>query len=268
MGGYQFVAGFSDAGYTTGEPVSYSVLLRSDLPASRNTLVFAMKKLGFILFLIVCALSGQAHSPQLSTITLIQNKDNTWNLMVGASLSAYQYKLADDYVNQPANSIQVADFRPLLLAHLRKSIRIKANGGKAVSLQNGRVVLGHQTDIRFDVTGMPEQIQSIDIQQLSFSGLGGHYCILKVITQKSGSLTSVLQQDNSYAVSLALQDDVLAEVAKPSKTNWLPWGAGAAGGLVLLLLIRLQRLKNQKKSATLTGNAWRQQLTHHPLPQA
>ena len=227
-----------------------------------------MKTLLLTLLLATLTGPGWAHSPQISTVTLVQNKDNTWTLMMGASLSAYQYALADGHINRQTNSIQAADFQPLLLAHLRKNIRIKANGSDTISLQNGRVVLGHETDVRFDVVGMPEQVQLLDVQQLSFAGLGQHVCILKVITQTSGSLTSVLQQDNDYAVSLARQNNVLAEVARPSETNWLPWGAGVGGLLLVLLLIRVQRPKNRKKPATLTGNVWRQQPPHHHLPQA
>ena len=227
-----------------------------------------MKTLLLTLLLAILILPGWAHSPQISTLTLVQNKDNTWTLMMRASLSAYQYELTDGYINGQTNSMQAADFQPLLLAHLRKNIRIRANGSDTISLQNGQVVLGHQTDVRFDVVGMPEQVQLLDVQQLSFAGLGQHVCILKVITQTGGSSTFVLQQDTDYAVSLARQDNGLAEVAKPSETNWLPWGAGAGGLLLVLLLVRVQRLKNQKKPATPTGSVWRQQPTHHSLPQA
>lgn len=227
-----------------------------------------MKTLLLTLLLATLTGAGWAHSPQISTVTLTQNKDSTWTLMMRASLSAYQYELADGCINCQTNSILAADFQPLLLAHLRENIRIRANGSDTISLQKGQVVLGHQTDVRFDVVGMPEQVQLLDVQQLSFAGLGQHVCILRVITLTSGSSTSVLQQDNDYAVSLAQQDNVLAEVTRSSETNWLPWGAGAGGLLLVLLLVRVQWLRNQKKPATQTGNVWRQQSTHHHLPQA
>jgi hypothetical protein len=200
-----------------------------------------MKTILILVFLFVNVQHGHAHSPQISTITLIQNKDNTWNLIVGASLSAYQYELANSYPNQRFDSVQVNLFRPLLLNHLRRNIRIKANNSKAASLQNGMVILGHQTDVRFDVKGVPEELQSIDIQQLSFYSLGGHYCLFKIITLRNGTFSHVLERENNYSVSLVLENDRFIDVAQKSGLNWQYWGLLTFGLVFIFGLIMVKK---------------------------
>ncbi len=191
-----------------------------------------MKKLLFIVIFWINAVILYAHSPQISTITLTQSKDNKWNLIIGSSLSAFQYELKNSYPSQHTDSLNVDKFQMLVIEHLKKNITINANDKKTAILESGMIILGHQTDIRFDVTGMPEKLVFLDLKQLGFGTLKNHYCILTVIIKGNKVGSFILQTDNNYSVFLQQKGNAFVETQPNSMVSWLFWGSVAGVLLV------------------------------------
>ena len=179
-----------------------------------------MRKIAIIGILLLYTLALRAHTPQISSIALVQNKENKWNLVISASLSAFQYEMMNTYPDQKLDGIPADQFQAMIVRHLKKKIKISANK-KVALLQNGKVILGHQTDINFDVLGMPEQLSSLHLQQLGFGTLRDHYCILKLITKGKNSENFILQHGNNFAIALGIKDDIFTTAAKEGSKKWL-----------------------------------------------
>jgi hypothetical protein len=179
-----------------------------------------MRKITIIALLFLNSLGLYAHNAQISTVALVQGKDSKWHLIISASLSAFQYELKNSDANINLDGLNADKFQAMILKHLREKIKIEANGQYA-TLKNARVILGHQTDINFEVTDMPENLQTIDFQQLGFSTLRDHFCVLKIITKNGNENSFMLQKDNNYNVSLATENNVLVEKINQSESNFL-----------------------------------------------
>lgn len=206
----------------------------------KNTIIFAI--------LFFNSLVLWAHTPQISSIALVQNKNNKWNLVISASLSAFQYEAISSHPSQKIDGITADAFQTMIVRHLREQIRIVANNQQAW-LERGKVILGHQTDVNFDVAGMPDQLHTLHIQQLGFSSLRDHYCVLKVITKDISSNNFILQKSTDFSTSLHLRDGQFVETSNRSKSpNWLLGGATMAVLLVFSYFIyqkyRVLRLAN------------------------
>lgn len=205
-----------------------------------------MKKTSIILLICLHSLSIFAHNAQISTIALVQSKDSKWHLILSASLTAFQYEIKNSNPSINLDSLNAEKFQRVILEHLRQKIDIKANGHQA-TLKNARVILGHQTDINFEVTDMPENLQTIDFQQLGFVTLRDHYCVLKVITKSGNENSFMLQKDNNYSVSLLAENNVLVEKVNQSESNFLIYLLFVLG-IIGLTVVYLRVSKNSVKS--------------------
>lgn len=183
-----------------------------------------MQQIAIFAILLLYTVALRAHTPQISSIALVQSKENKWNLVISASLSAFQYELMNSNPNQKLDSIPADQFQALIVEHLKKNINIEANH-RFATLRNGKVILGHQTDINFEVSGMPDQLESLNLQQLGFGTLRDHYCVLKVITKDNSSNNFILQGGNNFSISLGLKDKVYSEQNEKSSLSWLLIGA-------------------------------------------
>ncbi|MEZ0487297.1 hypothetical protein [Fibrella aquatica] len=176
-----------------------------------------------LLLLVLHSLVGLAHSPLLSTVAVTKSKDNTWSLHISASLSAFQFELKNRYPALQIDSLTGDDFQRLVLQHLKETVTIGANSNDAIELKNGMIKLGHQTDIRFEIVGMPAQLQQLEVRHLGFGTLTGHYCVFTMVMPETGRTNFILQQDNQFTVDLAVDNTAIVET-KPEKAikGWFP----------------------------------------------
>lgn len=179
-----------------------------------------MRKITIIALIFLNSLGLYAHNAQISTVALVQGKDKKWHMIISASLSAFQYELKNSDQSINLEGLNADKFQNLILKHLREKVEIEANGQRGM-LRNARVILGHQTDINFEVTNMPENLQNIDFQQLGFSTLRDHFCIFKIITINGNANSFMLQKENNYSVSLASENNILVEKVNQNNSNIL-----------------------------------------------
>lgn len=204
-----------------------------------------MKKISTILLICLHSVGVFAHNAQISTIALVQSKDSKWHLILSASLTAFQYEINNSNPSINLDSLNAEKFQRAILEHLRQKIDIKANGNHA-TLKNARVILGHQTDINFEVTDMPENLQTVDFQQLGFATLRDHYCVLKIITKRGNESSFMLQKDNNYSVALIEENNVLVEKVNQSESNFLIYLLVVLG-IIALTVVYLRVSKNSVK---------------------
>jgi hypothetical protein len=180
-----------------------------------------MQKIIFFSFLLLESLLSFAHSPQISTVALVQSEGNKWHLIVSGSLGAYEIELKNNNTNLVLEGLKANEFQRMFIEHLFKKIKITANGEHQGVLKNAKIILGHQTDINFEVDGMPEKLTSLYIEQSGFETLRDHYCILKVITLAKESQNFMLQKNNDYSITLEYKNNIFTEKLSQKNDNWL-----------------------------------------------
>jgi hypothetical protein len=190
----------------------------------------------FVICLFCCCML-KAHNPQISTIAIVQEKDNKWVMIVSSSFTAYEFEIKNSYPTMKMDSLNTETFQKLLLKHFREKIKIEANGVGTIQLKNGKIILGHQTDVRFDIMGMPEILKSLDLQHLGFGTLRDHYCILKIITREHNSQNFILQKENNFSMSLEINNSGFAERPKINFKNWIVLGIVCIAILSLLFVL-------------------------------
>jgi hypothetical protein len=171
-----------------------------------------MKKYLLILLFLPILMNG--HSPQISTIALVKDQQAHWTVHISASLSAFQFALG----NSKATT-EIA-FQKELIESLKKSIQIKSGLFNLVQLTDGQCHLGHQTDVKFILLGMPNQVETITIENHFFDNLYDHYSVLKVIDNQLESNQFILNAANNFAAKVKEEKQTLFVEAKSAFTYY------------------------------------------------
>lgn len=202
-----------------------------------------MRKLLLIIGFLGLNLSLKAHNAQISTLSVVQNEDKKWRLIVSSGLSAFEFELRNKFPTLDLNTLKLNDFQKLFLANIKENISIEANGGNAIELINGSIKIGHQTDARFDLSGMPDELEEFSISNQSFSTLTDHHYVINIITKKGSSQNFVLEKNNNFELALASENDTW-KVAEKHDTGF--YIAIASSTLSLLIIIIVMILKKNK----------------------
>jgi hypothetical protein len=165
-----------------------------------------------IFFLLFIPLWGFSHSSQLSTFALVKDEQGVWTVHVSASLSAFQAVLADQKINSPE------EFQKSLIQWARKSIHISVGLLNPILLEQGSVYLGHQTDVKFTLKGMPSKVESFSIENQILQQLSGHAMVFKVIYPASESNQVVLTSSNDFSANVLVKPTGIFIEPKPGFT--------------------------------------------------
>lgn len=180
-----------------------------------------MRKLILLSLFLLGSLLSFAHNPQISSVALVQSQGNKWHLIVSCSLGAYEIELKNNHPNLALDRMNANEFQEMFIEHLMAKINITANKEYKGILKNAKVILGHQTDVNFEVSGLPEKLTNLQIEQSGFSTLKDHYCILKVITLAKESQNFILEKNNDYSITLDYSNNVFTEKQGKKSNYWL-----------------------------------------------
>lgn len=180
-----------------------------------------MRKLILLSLCLLGSLLSFAHNPQISSVALVQSQGNKWHLIVSCSLGAYEIELKNNHPALALDRMNANEFQKMFIEHLIAKINITANKEYTGILKNAKVILGHQTDVNFEVEGLPEKLTSLQIEQSGFETLKDHYCILKVITLAKESQNFILEKNNDYSITLAYNNHVFTEKQGKKSNYWL-----------------------------------------------
>ncbi|PHI18501.1 hypothetical protein CEQ90_17630 [Lewinellaceae bacterium SD302] len=131
---------------------------------------------------------------------LAQQSNNTWVLQVRAALTAFDYVVEDQYGKNAYNTPE--EFRQLVLQHVRKNITIHCDNADVAVFKEGRVSLGHETNVTFLITGIAENTKSLNISNTSFSKLPHNQSALMVLKEGYTKKQFILSNDNGHTANL------------------------------------------------------------------
>ena len=154
-------------------------------------------------------MGARAHQPDVSSTMLSQLEDGRWVVQVRASLTAFEFEVHKRF---GTDSYATADgFKSLLLEHLREHIAISFGVEGKVELLNGQVRLGHETNVVFEVVGIPEDFREVSVQNSSFKDIFGNKGVLLILRDGIPPQRFLLTNSNGHTVHLAATNGYLAE---------------------------------------------------------
>jgi hypothetical protein len=156
-----------------------------------------MRILLILLFLLPLGVFG--HSPQISTFALVRDTKGQWTAHLSASLEAFESVLG----NKKFSSAEA--FQKELIQQVKSAIKIKSGVLQSVTLKDGQCHLGHQTDLKFTLIGLPAQASTISVENELFKELNSHFMVFKVIDGATESNQIVLQSLNHFSAQVHIQ---------------------------------------------------------------
>lgn len=165
-----------------------------------------------IVFTIVFSMSSFAHSPSASTTMLIEKDNHTWVLQISASLTAFQKEIQTHFSETPYNSPE--EFQQMVLEHIKNNLEVSFNDGTKITLGQGKVKLGHETRVAFEVFGIPNEIQTVGIKNTSFSDIYKSQSAFIILKNGIEKKFFELNKDNAYGLKLQLAQGKLRQLGE------------------------------------------------------
>lgn len=156
-----------------------------------------MRRLLILLFFLPLGVFG--HSPQISTFALVRDTKGLWTAHLSASLEAFESVLG----NKKFSSAEA--FQKELIQQVKSAIKIKSGVLQSVTLNDGQCHLGHQTDLKFTLIGLPADAATISVENELFKELNSHLMVFKVIDGATESNQFVLQSSNHFSAQVHIQ---------------------------------------------------------------
>ncbi|MFK7922194.1 MAG: DUF6702 family protein [Bacteroidia bacterium] len=202
------------------------------------------------LFICLFATLGnlKAHQPDISSTMLIEPENKTWSLVVRASLSAFEQEIKYHYPDQAYETPK--EFEQLIIKHLQANLGLFANQNDTIKLQNAFVKLGHETNVVFEVVGLPPTINPLAIQNTSFKEIHHNQSALLVLKKDFEQAQFMLNNTNEHRADLVVEDAKFALLEAPQQTSWSFLLKGLVGlliiGFSLVVFKHFQVQRNQR----------------------
>lgn len=179
--------------------------------------------------LLLVSLRLSAHQPELSSTLLVEQSEGDWILQIRAALTGFEYEVEYTF-GQDSYSTPEA-FQELLVKHVLENVSIIINEKDQAQLNNGQVKLGHETSITFEVVGIPEMIQSLQVKNSSFRDISRNQSALIVLKNDFEKEQFTLNNENNHTVNL------IAKNAKFELFVPIPKGIAKASSKSLLIIL-------------------------------
>ncbi|MEO1263814.1 MAG: hypothetical protein AAFZ15_33720 [Bacteroidota bacterium] len=194
-------------------------------------------------FLVLSAGILSAHSPKYSSTILKEQKNNEWILVVQAPLNALQYEISTHF-GQSAFSTPV-EFQELVINHLKENISILINERKAVALQKGRVKLGHESSVVFQMVNMPDDVSLLIVKNSSFENIHKNESTLVILKDGFAENKFTLNNENQHTAELTVKGNQFIQYAETASSKF-PSHIWLLAGLLMLALgtVLVYRINN------------------------
>ncbi len=171
-----------------------------------------MKRIIFIATLLMAFFSATAHQTEVSSTILIEQSPDRWLLQVKSALSAFDYEITHTYGKDSYNTPE--EFKELVLEQLTQHISVNVNDGEFITLTNGQVKLGHETNVVFQLAEVPSNIETLKISNTAFDDIYRNQSAFLLVKQGYPKQQYMLNSDNQHQVSLDLTGDVVVQLGQ------------------------------------------------------
>ena len=147
----------------------------------------------------------QAHQPDLSSTMLIEREDNTWILQVRAAMTAFEYEVAVQFPERTFEDVD--EFKEMLIEHVKANISVRFNEEPEMVLESAFVKLGHESNVLFELKGVPEDFNSLFVQNSSFKDISRNQSGLVVFKEGFAKKQFVLNNANGHSAELKVKEN-------------------------------------------------------------
>ncbi len=202
-------------------------------------------KILLVLSLLVGARQVEAHQTEFSTTILAQQATGQWVVQVRSALTAFEYEIHQHYGE--ASYATPQEFNELVKAYVQAHLAVLVNGDQPAALDNGFVKLGHETSVTFEVTGIPDTIQSLAVTNSCFKDISRNQNALVVLKQGFSKQRVFLNNDNAHTAKFvaAGEEFEVVEQSTQAAIAYAPMAFVAA----LLLITGGVAYKRRSKNA-------------------
>lgn len=111
----------------------------------------------------------QAHQPDLSSTILSEQGEDKWVLQIRGALTGFEYEIHQNFGKDSYATPE--EFQELVIKHVKDNVSILFDESNNVVLKNGLVRLGHETNVIFEVKGVPGNFEEVKFKNSSFKDI-------------------------------------------------------------------------------------------------
>ena len=123
---------------------------------------------------------------------------------IRASLTAFQYEVRTHFAETPYKTPE--EFKDFVIEHVKNNVTIYFNETDSVTLRNPYVKLGHETNVVFEVVGVPKNIESVFVKNSSFNDIHRNKSALVLLKKGFEKEQFVLNNDNEHSAELIVNE--------------------------------------------------------------
>ena len=162
-----------------------------------------MKKSAFTITIVLLSLKLMAHNPQVSNISIIQDSaTKKCSLLITVPLLTCENELHTSYPSIQIDSLSKNQFQQLLLNHFKKNIQFVANNNYTLVLNNGLISIGHETQLIFTLSGLPQPLQTLHLNYAALRSQYDHFAVLQISLADNTTGNFIFNNENNYTFSL------------------------------------------------------------------
>ena len=176
-----------------------------------------MKYLTIFFSLLLLSFGSSAHQSDLSTVVISRTSEGRYVLQITSALTAFAGEV--DY-RYGKNAYQTpAEFQALVIQHFRQTFFLIVNDQDTLRFINPTVLLGHETKLLAEITGLPSRITSIRLRNGLFQDVANNQSLLVMLAEGLPPQQYVLGNDNHQQVNLQLTNGTWTTV--PQQAGFL-----------------------------------------------
>jgi len=144
-----------------------------------------------------------AHSPSQSSTMLVAGKDGQWTLQIRAALTAFEHEVHEEYTAEGYGTPE--EFKELMTTLLSRNLTLHIND-KKVSLNNPKIMLGHETIVVYQVN-VPDDLQTVKMKNTMFQSIYKSKSAFMVL--KNGVQRNLFALDNAtnYVAQVTIENN-------------------------------------------------------------
>ena len=143
------------------------------------------------------------HSPSQSSTMLVEGKNKQWTLQIRAALTAFEHEVHEEYTAEGYSTPE--EFEELMMALLSRNLTLYIND-KEVSLNNPKIMLGHETIVVYEVVPT-EDFQTVKVKNTMFQSIYKSKSTFMVLKNGVQRNMFTLDNTNNYAAQVTIEND-------------------------------------------------------------
>jgi hypothetical protein len=201
-----------------------------------------MYKLLIALFFV--SLSLQAHQADASTVLLVEQDNGSWVLQISGALTAFQHEIKTMYPDQEYKTPE--EFKQLVIDHVKNNLSFLFNDNSTYSIKSTQVQLGHETKVVFELSGIPEKLNTVVVTNTIFKEVYKNQSTLFFFKNGLTKTKFVLNNDNQHTLKLKVEGNSFVQQETETQRDYT--ALYVVGGIVFLLGIVNYFFMSYKKS--------------------